>query len=214
LTQWLATSTSAAEDQLYHTQVSSLIVQHKPQFDEMVDTFYSSYHKWVPIVHRESLREYSNATRPDICRGHTALTLGMCLITRPLMDEGKAGSLRVSLYMALRRLLWDPESMAQPTLPLIQSSALLSIFEFGQGMTDAAYLTICTSLSMAQVFGLGNPTPGNLQVPLPAPGLCARQDEGSRIWWTTLIHERLFNALLKFLRFKLPFSCNWPSIIE
>jgi hypothetical protein len=37
---------SAAEGQLCHTRVSSLIVQHKPQFDEMVKTFYSSYHKW------------------------------------------------------------------------------------------------------------------------------------------------------------------------
>jgi hypothetical protein len=80
--------------------------------------------------------------------------------------------------------------MAQPTLPLIQSGALLSTFEFGQGMTDAAYMTSCTSLSMAQVFGLGNPTPGNPQVPLPAPGLWTRQDEGSRTWWIILIYER------------------------
>ncbi|PMD16097.1 hypothetical protein NA56DRAFT_753439 [Hyaloscypha hepaticicola] len=98
----------ATEDQSSCRRVSSLIEMHKQQFDVMVETFYDFYHKWVPIVNQESLREYNNATQPDICRGFIALTL----------------------------------------------SILLSTFEFGQGLSDATYMTICTCLSMAQVSAL------------------------------------------------------------
>lgn len=181
----------ATEDRSSCRRVSSLIETHKQQFDVMVEKFYDSYHKWVPIVNRESLREYNNATQPDICRGFIALTLSICLITRPSMKEGKEDPLRVSLHMALKRLFWDPDSMAKPTLPLIQSGVLLSTFEFGQGLNDAAYMTICTCLSMAQVSALLTPTMGNQPIPLPAPGLWTRQDEASRTWWAILINERL-----------------------
>lgn len=181
---------AATEDRSYCRRVSSLIETHKQQFDVMIETFCDFYHKWVPIVNRESLREY-NATRPDICRGFVALTLSMCLITRTSMEEGKEDRLRVALQVALKRLFWDPDSMAEPTLPLIQSGVLLSTFEFGQGLNDAAYMTICTCLSMAQVSALFTPTMGNQPVPLPAPGIWTRQDEASRTWWAILIHERL-----------------------
>jgi hypothetical protein len=180
----------ATENQSYCRLVCTLIKTHKQKFDVMVETFYDSYHKWVPIVNRESLQEY-NATRPDICRGFVALTLSMCLITRPSMEEGKEDPLRVALHLALKRLFWDPDSMAEPTLPLIQSGVLLSTFEFGQGLNDAAYMTICTCLSMAQVSALGALSMGNQPITIPASGLWTRQDVASRTWWAILIHERL-----------------------
>lgn len=93
--------------------------------------------------------------------------------------------------------------MAEPTLPLIQSSVLLSTFEFGQGLSDAAYMKICTCLSMAQVSALITSTMGNQPVPLPAQRLWSRQDEASRTWWAILIHERLAcRTHLDFLLFK------------
>jgi hypothetical protein len=107
------------------------------------------------------------------------------------MKEGKEDPFRVSLHVALKILFWDLDSMAKPTLTLIQSGVLLSTFEFGQGLNDAAYMTICTCLSMAQVSALVTATMGNQPVPLPASGLWIRQDEASRTWWAILIHERL-----------------------
>jgi hypothetical protein len=180
----------AARGQEYHGQVLNLILEHRQHFEDMTDTFFNSYHKWVPIVHQESFREYRNATRTDICRGLTTLTLSMCLITRPFMDGETPNPLRLSLYKALSRLFWDPESIAQPTLPLIQSGVILSSYEYGQGTSDAAYMTICTCLSMGQVCGLGKPPPGHDQIQYPFPGIWTPRDEGLRTWWASLIHER------------------------
>lgn len=178
------------QSQAYHGRVCNLIKEHTHDFEDMVEEFFESYHKWVPIVHQESFRKHSNVTRTDICWGLTALTLSMCLITRPFMDGEAPDSLRVSLHKALRRLFWDPDSMAQPTLQLIQAGVLLSSYEYGQGTTDAAYMTICACLSMAQVCGLSKPPGGLVQMPLPLPGVWTPLDEGRRTWWAILIHER------------------------
>jgi len=183
-------SSIVARGQEYHGQVLNLILEHRQHFEDMTVTFFNSYHKWVPIVHQESFREYRNATRTDICRGLTVLTLSMCLITRPFMDGETPDPLRLSLHKALSRLFWDPESIAQPTLPLIQAGVILSSYEYGQGTSDAAYMTICTCLSMGQVCGLGKPPPGYDQIQFPLPGIWTPRDEGLRTWWASLIHER------------------------
>jgi Fungal specific transcription factor domain len=188
--------TSIANSGLDHyEEVSNLIQQHKQQFEEMIEVFFDSCHKWVPIVHRESLQEYRNATRTDICRGFTALTLSMCLVTRPFMNGETLDPLRTSLHKSVRRLFWDSESLAQPTLPLIQAGVILSSYEYGQGTSDASYMTICICLSMAQVCGLSKPPPGHDQMPLPFPSDWSPREEGQRTWWASLIHERSVNLL-------------------
>jgi hypothetical protein len=181
---------AAGQSQAYHGQLFSLLQKHKQKFDEMIETFFSDYHTWVPIVHQDSFREYSNATRTDISRGHTSLVLSMCLMTRPYTNGKVQDPLRVALHKALRRLFWDPESMAQPTLPLIQSGVILSSYEYGQVTSDAAYMTICTCLGMGHVLGLNKPPPGHEQIQLPLPGTWTPQDEGPRTWWAMIIHER------------------------
>ncbi|KAE9371718.1 hypothetical protein N431DRAFT_484197 [Stipitochalara longipes BDJ] len=201
-------ASAASQSQAYHGQLFNLLHKHEQNFDEMVELFFSSYHKWVPIVHQDSFREYRNTTRTDISRGHTALVLSMCLLTRPFKDGDLQDSLRVALHKASRRLFWDPESMAQPTLPFIQSGVLLSSYEHGQGSSDAAYMTICTCLSMAQVLGLSKEPLSHEKMQPPLPGIWTTQLEGPRTWWAMLIHERMISlnngALIRPLNMRVP----------
>lgn len=189
-------TSAAADGQPSHGRVSSLIDTHKRHFEEMVEAFFSSYHKWVPIVHQGSFRERCNIPQTDRSRGFSSLILSMSLSTRSFMDRGKPDSLRVALYSTLKGLLWNPESIERPTLALVQSGVMLSAYEYGQGQCDAAYMTICLSLSMAQVCGLSKPCPGHHQPPLPIPGFWTPEDEALRTWWAILIHERFATYFL------------------
>jgi len=209
LTQRLACA--AGQSQAYHGQLFNLVQEYKESFDEMIEMFFNSNHTWVPIVHQDSFREYSNTTRTDISRGHTALILSMCLMTRPFMDGEIQDPLRIALYKALRRLFWDPESVAQPTLPLIQSGVLLSHYEYGQATSDAAYMTICTCLSMAQVISLCKALPGDEQMRLLLPRSWHPQHEGLRTWWAMLTHERFVKNRLPPLH-SLAFTSDSPSL--
>jgi hypothetical protein len=190
-------TSAAGESQSHPGLVSSLIEGHKRQFEEMVEIFFNTYHKWVPIVHQESFQERFNAPQGDKSSGFTALVLSMSLLTRPFMIEGKADPLRVSVYTASKRLFWDPESIARPTLSLIQSGVILSNYEYGQGLCDAAYMTISVCLSMAQISILGKLTPSHQQPPLPLPGRWTQQQESLRTWWSILTHERFSKCFHK-----------------
>jgi Fungal specific transcription factor domain/Fungal Zn(2)-Cys(6) binuclear cluster domain len=190
-------TSTTGESQSHPGRVSSLIEDHKQQFEEMVEIFFNTCHKWVPIVHQESFQERFNAPQRDTSRGFAALVLSMSLITRPFMIEGKADPLRVSVYTALKRLFWDPESIARPTLSLIQSGVILSNYEYGQGLCDAAYMTISVCLSMAQISILGKLPPSHQQPPLPLPGIWTQQQESLRTWWSILTHERFLKRFHK-----------------
>ncbi|OJJ44382.1 hypothetical protein ASPZODRAFT_135200 [Penicilliopsis zonata CBS 506.65] len=171
-------------------QLGDLVSKHREQFEAMADVFLSSCQKWVPIIHRHTFREHCKAPQTELPQGFLALILSMGLMTRPLMDGDRPDSLRESMYVAARRLFWDVESVAQPTLALIQCGLLLSAYEYGQGLLNASYVTICVCSSMAQISGL---CPTQHPPSLPLPGPWAPQDEGLRTWWGILIHERMIS---------------------
>ncbi|PLB54044.1 hypothetical protein P170DRAFT_397049 [Aspergillus steynii IBT 23096] len=114
----------------------------------------------------------------------------MGLVTRPFVDK-----LREPMYAATRRLFWDPETMASPTLPLIQAGLLLSVHEYGQGFLSASYMTISVCLSMAQVVGL---CPMQSPPPFPGSGSWNSSEEGLRTWWAIVIHERMISLKCGF----------------
>jgi hypothetical protein len=192
LAQALALAAASSRTKPCLPAVCSLVELHDQQFQEMVDEFFKSYHNWIPIVHEESFRELYNKQLLHTSRGLTALRLSMCLLTRPFMNEKRQDALRISLYPVVKRLFWDQESMAQPTLPLAQSGVLLSFYEYGQGMIEAAYMTLCTCVGMAQICRL-NETHVD-QSSLPVPGFWTPQVEGERTWWAMSIHERFVNT--------------------
>jgi hypothetical protein len=183
-------TSAASEVQSYHGRVFNLIKKHKRQFEEMIESYFNTCPKWIPIVDQGSFEERFNAPQPDTSRGFIALILSICLLTRPFMIGGKPDPLRISVYAASKRLFWDPESMAQPTLEFIQSGVILSTYEYAQGLCNAAYMTISMCLSMAQVSILGKLSPSCRRQSLPFLGSWTPQDEGLRTWWAILIHER------------------------
>jgi hypothetical protein len=116
-----ALTSAAAEGESYYGRLSHLIERHTQQFEDMVDAFFNSYHKWVPIVHQGSFREHRNLNQSNRPQEFNDLILVISLLTRLLTDSGKPGSLRISLYSVLKRLLWDPESIGRSTLALVES---------------------------------------------------------------------------------------------
>lgn len=181
-----------------------LVRKHKWQFDDMVETFFTMYYKWIPIIHQQSFRERYNASLPDTSREFIALLLSICLLTQPFIEEGEPQSLRGALYTAVKCLFWDPESIAWRSLALIQSGVLLSYYEYAQGRLDAAYVTIRTCSSMLEVCQLSSG--GHHQLRLPAPGAWSQEDEGLRTRWGILIHERF--VIMFFVLVPVPKSCT------
>ncbi|OOF92585.1 hypothetical protein ASPCADRAFT_509512 [Aspergillus carbonarius ITEM 5010] len=159
----------------------------------MAETFLSSCQRWVAIVHKTTFRERCSNLQVHGSRDFLLLLLAMGMITRPLMSGNEPDSLRESMYEALKRLFWDKDSVARPSVALIQAGLLLSVYEYGHGLLNASYVTISVCSSMAQVSGLCNVSQAP---PLPRLGTLASQDEMLHTWWGIIIHERLVFSLV------------------
>ncbi|KAI9034863.1 uncharacterized protein KD926_005185 [Aspergillus affinis] len=167
------------------SHIASLVSKHRRQIEILAQEFLMSCQKWFPIVHRDT---FANRYHPALSHGardSNTLLLAMGLVTRPFVDK-----LREPIYNATKRLFWDPEAMASPTLHLIQAGLLLSVHEYGQGLLNASYLTISVCISMAYVVGI---RPTQSPPPFPVSGSWSPSEAGLRTWWAIAIHERMIS---------------------
>ncbi|RAK98132.1 fungal specific transcription factor domain-containing protein [Aspergillus ibericus CBS 121593] len=164
--------------------------KHKQQLVDMAEIFLSSCQRWVAILHKATVRERYRNLQVHGSRDFFLLLLAMGMITRPLMSGNKPDFLRESMYEAVKQLFWDKDSVARPSVTLIQTGVLLSVYEYGHGLLNPSYVTISVCSSMAQVIGLCSP----LQAPsLPRLGSPSSQDEVLHTWWGIVIHERMIS---------------------
>ncbi|PYI08382.1 hypothetical protein BO78DRAFT_416836 [Aspergillus sclerotiicarbonarius CBS 121057] len=171
-------------------QLTKIIDKHKQQLVNMAETFLSSCQRWVAIVHQATFRERCSNLWLHGSRDFLLLLLAMGMITRPLLSGNEPDSLRELMYEAVKRLFWDKDSVARPSVALIQAGLLLSVYEYGNGLLNASYVTISVCSSLAQVSGLC----GALNAPpLPRLGTLASQDEMLHTWWGIIIHERMIS---------------------
>ena len=77
------------------------------------------------------------------------LIFGMHLISHIPKDDGDD-----SLYLTLHRTFMQLYPVLPPSIDLIQCAVLVSAYEHGQGMNDAAYITISIAARLSQIIEL------------------------------------------------------------
>ncbi|CRG91993.1 hypothetical protein PISL3812_09047 [Talaromyces islandicus] len=169
--------------------INELFIRHKTHLVDLADAFLSSCQRWVHIVHAETFRQRCNAIEFGISHDYFALLLSMGMISRPLMKGSVPDKLRLTMYAAVKKLFWEMVPLAHPTLCLVQTGLLLSVYEYGQGMLNLSYITISACVGMAQILRLCAVQPP----PYPQLGTLKSQDEGLQTWWGIMIHERMIS---------------------
>jgi hypothetical protein len=168
-------------------RMNELFIKHKGQLVDLADVFLSSCQRWVHIVHADMFRERCNTIRFEISQDYFALLVSMGMVSRPFLNGSAPDALRLTMYATVKKLFWEMVPLARPTLCLVQAGLLLSVYEYGQGLLNASYITISACVGMAQILGLCAVQPP----PLPQLGTLKPQDEGLQTWWGIMIHERL-----------------------
>ncbi|PYH90937.1 hypothetical protein BO71DRAFT_443541 [Aspergillus ellipticus CBS 707.79] len=169
----LAQDLALLEATPYPAHLTALVNKHGPQLVSMTESFLSTCQKWLAIIHKDIFRKCINDQSINVSRDLITLLLAMGMITRPLMNGDNPDSLRQLMYETVRRLFWDKESVARPSLSLIQAGLLLSVYEYGHGLLDASFITISICSSMAQTVRFCN----TAHLPLPRPGALASESE-------------------------------------
>lgn len=124
------------------TQINEMFIKHKGQLVDLADVFLSSCQRWLHIVHADMFRERCNAIHFEISQDYFVLLISMGMISRPFLNGTAPDALRLTMYATVKKFFWEMAPLAQPTICLVQAGLLLSVYEYGQGMLNASYMTI------------------------------------------------------------------------
>jgi Fungal specific transcription factor domain/Fungal Zn(2)-Cys(6) binuclear cluster domain len=152
----------------------------------MVESYFSTIHKWLPIVSRKRL--FLTLSSPNACQGAELALLLLCMKLITHMPPDDSRSAQNPLYLTAKTFFTVLESSASMTVQLVQSALLLCAYEVGHGIYPAAFLSAgrCTRL----VYALGlHDRKGSPQV-IKRPVSWAEQEELRRVWWGTLLLDR------------------------
>lgn len=172
----------------------------------IVGAYFTSTHSWLPIISKERIhRDLSvplESTSPDFAL--------LCLCMR-LVGERLPQALQnpqTSFYLSVKEYHFQVESAGLLSVQILQAGILLAVYEFGQALFPAAYITIgrCAKIGHAMGIHYGANPPRMLH----PPTTWTEMEERSRIWWAVLLLDRQ----ITLGNTALPLSVQDPSQVD
>ncbi|KAI8964609.1 hypothetical protein F5Y11DRAFT_355485 [Daldinia sp. FL1419] len=169
--------------------------------NEVCERYFSTVHRWLPILSRKRTRRYiaGNESKPN----SQLILLGMELVSEPL--PGQVSARANLLYREVLETLLKVESSYLPSLQLLQSVLLISVYEFGHGIYPAAYLRVGHAARLCAMMGFHD-RKNSSQMFKDAITWTSREEE-RRAWWAVFCLDRIANQGIN----GLPFSSPEPS---
>lgn len=166
------------------------------QVRDTTSKFFRLTRSWMPIVNRK--RHVAAVLNPlTPCRRPTALlALCMKLCCLPVLDD--TGAERTSLYRLAKRFYSEVESTEDLSVQVLQAAICIAIFEIGDAIYPAAYLTVGVCARYGIAMGLDH-------VNKEREGGDNRAaswmdiEEARRAWWGILVLDRCVTL------FRIPF---------
>ncbi|KAL4786811.1 hypothetical protein BJX76DRAFT_354812 [Aspergillus varians] len=169
------------------------VVFHLGDSQQVRDTaikFVQLTRPWMPIVSRKRhLAAVLNPLSP--CRRPAALlALCMKLCCLPVLNDEAAE--RNSLYRLVKQFYCEVESTEDLCLQVLQAAVFIAVFEIGDAIYPAAYLTVGACARYGIAMGLdkvnkdrmggGNSAASWMEI-----------EERRRVWWGVLVLDRFLN---------------------
>jgi hypothetical protein len=152
----------------------------------LVTTYFSTVHRWLPIIDEKCFLERLQRRSFESDTNDFLLLMSVYLIVqRPDAQPGQE-TMDDDLYHAVRHFYFDAfaDIGSSPSIQLLQGGVLIATYEYGHGMMDAAYTTLCSCLSASTSLGLHQPPYSELKL---GSGI---QKEWTLVWWAIVICDR------------------------
>ncbi|KAG4415810.1 hypothetical protein IFR04_011044 [Cadophora malorum] len=160
--------------------------------------FFKYTHVWLPFI---SKPRFCNLHLPpaapphlDSWHSHTSadtilLHLSLLLITT--LPPTNPQNPQIELYRAVKHFYLDVEQTGILSLTVVQAGVLISLYELGQGIYPAAYLSIAACARYAHVLGIGVSEHGGTQTRKILTQV--EMEESRRAWWAIVILDRFIS---------------------
>jgi hypothetical protein len=162
------------------------------QIRDTTARFFQLTRSWMPIINRK--RHLAAALNPlaPSRRPTALLTLCMKLCGFSALDE--AGADKTALYRLAKRFYTDVESTEDSNVQVLQASVCIALFEIGNAIYPAAYLTVGACARYGTAMGLDKINKDRMGGAYYA-GSWIEFEETRRVWWAILILERYIRFL-------------------
>lgn len=183
------------------------IIRATGQFvDDISARYFQGLHRHLPVISRT--RFYKNLINLGAAPAadFSVLLLTICLMThKPVLanqsPEATGSVEQQSLYLTARSLFAQVQVSCSPSLPLIQASLLLAVYEYTHGRPDDAFVTIAGTARMAYAAGIHacdrhqTPTIHTTGDHNTDPDLLLQAEEAANTWWGIVVCERYVKFL-------------------
>ena len=177
-------------DAVLYSQVCRIITTYGKYVDDISVSYFQGVHRWLPIISRRRFHDRLMNLRGPATADFSVLLLAMCLVTsRPAEDSKSRVRDQETLYLSSKMLFAHAQSFTATSTHLIQAGLLIATYEYAQGLSDAAFVSIGTCARMAYAAGLSN---GALR-DTREQGSLSDQDwacENHNLWWGIVLCER------------------------
>ena len=154
---------------------------------EMIEYYFSTVHSYFPIISK--IRLYQHLSNPlhepgaDIALLFLAMKLACSEI-----PEGSPP--QTQIYQDVKSFYNYVEAQNGFSIQMIQALLLIALYEMGNCIYPAAYLSVGNSARLGQAMGLHD-----RKVPqmLPRCNTWTEQEERRRVWWGVVIMDRFIN---------------------
>lgn len=157
---------------------------------------------WMPIVSRKRhlaavLNPLSPSRRPTVL-----LHLCMKLCYLPVNDD--EGRKRTSLYRSIKKFYSEVESTGDLCVQVLQAAIFIAVFEIGDAIYPAAYLTVGGCACYGIAMGLDKINKTRLGGEHNRTASWMEIEEKRRVWWAILNLDRSVTSYPSFLLLVIP----------
>lgn len=179
---WLKSSTLFGPQRLepvVMATVDRILKEKRLTSRQVIDGYYKTIQIWFPVVPESVFRLSLDPIHVQQSIIPKTLTLFMMLNlgNEPTLAEGETVEQLPSLYLTCKSLFSVLMARGETSVWFIQAGLLVALFEYTQGLTDAAYVTLGICAKTSSLW----PTQNN------------ELDEHNRARWGIAILERCMN---------------------
>lgn len=146
--------------------------------------YFDFIHPWMPLVSKRRFYDLylqpSFQYRPDIALLLHAIKL---LTTLPPTQPRNP---RTRLYNAAKHFYLEVEGSNSLSVPVLQAGVLIALYELGQGIYPAAFLSVGACARYAHALGIDTSRTARV----PKTLTLVEIEERRRVWWAIVILDR------------------------
>ncbi|KAL2074645.1 hypothetical protein VTL71DRAFT_8424 [Oculimacula yallundae] len=176
--------TSLKQEASIPTQVLNIIISNGDGVPSVTATYFRTIDVWLPIIDADNCVKRLETITQDNNVTLSCLLLAIFLVTRPPGSSSNMREMQTPLYFEAKTLHSLVTSSGCSNIDVIQAGLLISLYEVGHGMTEAAQITMAVSSRMAMKMKAVQYRDSSRNI---------QNSEFGRLWWAIQTLDRYMN---------------------